>query len=564
MLSSDALTPRPIDAGFVRAVADRLDEAFGLSFDLWLPGDPWRRLERAAAAPGCEPPARLREILDEVCSANSGPALRSCEQCLLLVIPVRRQRELVVAATAACPPASADLVARLATAFVRELDLREDLEKRRAANEAYAIEITRSFEELFLLRHLAEHLDLGDAANSSNVFADTAVPLLRDVIGAENMLWIGARHKAGESACDPAADSELLASAGPGPVESTVWRSLIEQYRDRAAIQPVVDNHLQESAAGQRFPGVRELVMTTVATGDRHMGWLLAVNRCPSETIPASTSKCHLSHLEFGTVEAGLVSTVASILATYTRNIELFREREETFLGAVRALVNAIEAKDRYTRGHSDRVGLLSKRLGEELGLNEATCQQLYLSGLLHDVGKIAIQDATLQNPGRLSEAEFEEIKQHPRRGWDILHDLGRLQYVLQAVVHHHEHYDGRGYPDGLAGEEIPQAARILAVADSYDALTSDRPYRQGMAQEKAEAILRQGAGTQWDPVIVKAMLNAMPHMIRICREYQPFRPPQRTPVQTGPTDRAVVPSSAAPAAGASPARSLDAAGASV
>ena len=561
---SDELPLRPLDEGFLRAVAGRLDETFGLSFDLWLPGDPWRRLERSSGLPGDAPSARLREILEDIRQANSGPALRHCDECLVLAIPVARNRELVVAATTACAPASADLVLRLATAFVRELDLQEGLDRQRAANEAYAVEITRSFEELFLLRHLAEHLDLADAVTPSNSFAETAVPLLRDVIGAENLLWIGVRRKSDESACDPVADSELLASAGPGPVEPALWRSLIEQYRERAAIQPVVENHLQESAMGQRFPGVRELVMTSVATGDRHMGWLLAMNRCPSETIPPSVSDCRFSHLEFGTVEAGLVSTVASILATYTRNIELFREREEIFLGAVRALVNAIEAKDQYTRGHSERVGLLSKRLGQELGLNEATCQQLYLSGLLHDVGKIAIQDATLRKPGLLTDAEFEEIKQHPRWGWDILHDLGRLQYVLQAVVHHHEHYDGTGYLDGLAGEEIPQAARILAVADSYDALTSDRPYRQGIAQEKAEDILHRGAGTQWDPAVVAAMLHAMPHMVRICREYQPFRTPQRTPTRTARADRAVCPSSATAAVDALPVGSLDAAGTSV
>ncbi|MBM4089210.1 MAG: HD-GYP domain-containing protein [Planctomycetes bacterium] len=310
-------------------------------------------------------------------------------------------------------------------------------------------------------------------------------------------------------------------------------RRVIDRFGAWAAREPVVENRVQDSDEGCQLPGIHHVILATVFVGKQSTNWLLAVNR----VRPSETEDCQSSHDEFGSVEAGMMSTVASILATHTRNHELFHEKEDLFLAAVRSLVSAIDAKDAYTCGHSERVALFSRRLGEEFGLDVAVCHQLYLGGLLHDVGKIGVQDATLSKRGRLTEEEFSEIKKHPVRGWEILVELENLTYVWPAVVHHHEHFDGSGYPDALAGDEIPLVARILAVADTYDALTSDRPYRQGMTQERAEAILREGAGTQWDPVVVDAMFQAMPDMIRIRREYQPHQPAERPRVRVSGTE---------------------------
>jgi HD-GYP domain-containing protein (c-di-GMP phosphodiesterase class II) len=237
-----------------------------------------------------------------------------------------------------------------------------------------------------------------------------------------------------------------------------------------------------------------------------------------------------VSYLEFGTHEATLMSSSAAILATHARNVDLFREREELLVSMIRALVSAIEAKDEYTRGHSERVALYGKRLADELGLGEDYCERLYLTGLLHDVGKIGVRDAVLRKPGPLTDGEFEEIKQHPDKGWSILHDLEPLGYVLPGVLHHHENYDGRGYPDALAGEQIPLDGRILAVADAFDAMTSDRPYRTGMPLKQAEAILRDGAGRQWDPEMIDAFLRAMPDILAIKDTYRPRVQPTRQP----------------------------------
>jgi HD-GYP domain-containing protein (c-di-GMP phosphodiesterase class II) len=148
-------------------------------------------------------------------------------------------------------------------------------------------------------------------------------------------------------------------------------------------------------------------------------------------------------------------------------------------------------------------------RLAQELGCDNETIKTIYFSGLLHDIGKIGINEDVLRKPGKLTPEEFEHIKTHVLIGYRILADLRSVSPMLPVVLHHHESWDGSGYPHGLAGEDIPYLARIVAVADSYDAMASDRPYRSGMADEKLDEIIRAGAGQQWDANVVKAFFRA-------------------------------------------------------
>ncbi len=142
------------------------------------------------------------------------------------------------------------------------------------------------------------------------------------------------------------------------------------------------------------------------------------------------------------------------------------------------------------------------------MGCSASTIETIHLAGLLHDIGKIGIDDGVLRKPGKLTPAEFEHIQTHVRIGHNILVDLKQLDKVLPVVLHHHESWDGNGYPDGLAGEQIPYLARIVAVCDAFDAMKSDRPYRQGMDDDKLDAIIRTGAGKQWDPQVVAAFFR--------------------------------------------------------
>lgn len=174
------------------------------------------------------------------------------------------------------------------------------------------------------------------------------------------------------------------------------------------------------------------------------------------------------------------------------------------------ALVTAVDNKDRYTCRHSEDVLTYSLMIGRELGLDEAQQHTIAVAALLHDVGKVGVPDAVLRKPGKLTAAEFEAVKQHPEMGSILVNAVPGLEDTLDAVRHHHERWDGGGYPLGLKGEQTPLIARLMTVADAFSAMTTDRPYRQGMDRGKALSILSAGAGTQWDPTCLEAFLRSL------------------------------------------------------
>jgi HD-GYP domain-containing protein (c-di-GMP phosphodiesterase class II) len=172
------------------------------------------------------------------------------------------------------------------------------------------------------------------------------------------------------------------------------------------------------------------------------------------------------------------------------------------------SLSRAIEARDPYTRGHSDRVTEIAEAVARRLGWSEERLALLRLGGPLHDVGKLGISNALLAKPGRLNAGELDQIREHPRLGARILLRIAVFRAAIPYVLYHHERWDGRGYPTGRAGEEIPLEARVLAVADAFDAMTSDRPYRRALDHEEAVAEVARCAGTQFDPAIVEVFLE--------------------------------------------------------
>ncbi len=168
----------------------------------------------------------------------------------------------------------------------------------------------------------------------------------------------------------------------------------------------------------------------------------------------------------------------------------------------IRSLAKAIDAKDQYTKGHSLRVAEYSVRIARRMGLDEQICEIIYQSGLLHDIGKIGISDAVLRKPGELNEMEIDAIRNHPLMGYQILSGISEIPLVALGAKYHHERYDGKGYPEGLKGDGIPLIARIICVADSYDAMTSDRSYRTPLSPMEARREILRCAGTQFDPEI--------------------------------------------------------------
>lgn len=212
----------------------------------------------------------------------------------------------------------------------------------------------------------------------------------------------------------------------------------------------------------------------------------------------------------FDAEDVRLLSTVANQGATAVANAERYATLQEAYLATVRSLAAAIDAKDAYTRGHSDRVALYAAVVGDRVGLSPEEHLALEFAAYLHDIGKIGVSEHVLNKPGRLDAHEIAQIVEHPTIGATILEPVAFPWEITPIVRHHHEHWDGSGYPAGLVGDEIPLLARILSVADSHEAMVSERPYRAGMAEADALAELKRCSGTQFDGRIVDLFCDAV------------------------------------------------------
>ncbi len=211
---------------------------------------------------------------------------------------------------------------------------------------------------------------------------------------------------------------------------------------------------------------------------------------------------------QVSTYDTRLIDAVGTLASSYYAIVCLVREQQATFMGSMRAISAALDAKDRYTRGHSERVAYLAAALAIRIGLPEAEVERIHIAGLMHDVGKIGVPEAVLCKPGRLTDEEFDAIKRHPRIGHDILAGIPQLGDILPGVLWHHERWDGRGYPDKIAGDDIPLMARLLAIADTFDAMSSDRSYRPKMPRERVLGEIQKCGGSQFDPDLVGPFLE--------------------------------------------------------
>lgn len=222
-------------------------------------------------------------------------------------------------------------------------------------------------------------------------------------------------------------------------------------------------------------------------------------------------------------IESGIKS-IKQMNTIKTINEQLHDKNEElerAYLDTIGILRQTVEAKDPYTRGHSDRVSEYSVLIGKKLGLDEKTLHILKIGGLFHDIGKIGIPDSILLKESKLSDEEYSQIKNHPMIGVHMLGDAAIFTDILPIVKHHHERYDGRGYPSQLVGDDIPYVARIAAVADTFDAMTSKRSYRDSLPIDVVRAEIERCSGTQFDPNIAKVFLDIMDNDFDLIREIQ-------------------------------------------
>ncbi|MFM7051158.1 MAG: HD-GYP domain-containing protein [Planctomycetota bacterium] len=353
-------------------------------------------------------------------------------------------------------------VARLVASLARA-------EAERLAGVEAGDQLSAAFEELHLLHSLSGDMAVG---SSPARFVARTLAELRQTIGCR---WTALRLTG--------AGAQLLGLSSGG----------------------VVADGIETSEARRSLDGTADLARALVVGSDL----VLAPVRRDGEAIGVLAAGERFSgDGAMSNVERTLVETAAGHLAVFLDNARLYRDLDAMFLGALSALVSAIDAKDPYTRGHSQRVALLSRQIADAAGLSAKELKDVHIAGLVHDVGKIGVPEHILRKKDRLDDAEFEAIKQHPEIGWRILRDIPQFAPVLGGVRHHHERYDGRGYPHGIAGADIPLFARIIAIADTFDAMSSTRTYRSARPRAAVLAELRRCAGTQFDPRLMQAFLE--------------------------------------------------------
>ena len=382
---------------------------------------------------------------------------------------------------------------RWAQAVLDRLLQADMLRTRRYAEDDLKQQVKKAWELNLTVERLVRHLRIHrDVETGIEQILETAFPFL----GSQSLIWVpekmecmtvrGQRVLTGFDAC------ELI--------------KVLKKSQDLKDMGVLILNQVDQTSLGRAFPSLKSVMVMTVPMGTT-TGWMVAINKQQDD-----------ADAEFRNADAASLAPFSALIGFLVRSCGRYQDLKELLVGLTRSLASAVDAKDPYTYGHSERVARIGIELGRELGLVGDDLSDLYLAGLLHDVGKIGIRDDVLCKHGPLTPEETEHMKQHPVIGHSILKDLRQVSNLLPGVLHHHERWDGKGYPHGLATEAIPRLARILAVADSYDAMSTSRPYRKAMSPANVETILTEGAGGQWDPQVIQAFQRAKVR-IRLIRE---------------------------------------------
>lgn len=317
--------------------------------------------------------------------------------------------------------------------------------------------------------------------------------------------WVAARFAPEQRLCRAMAGKVIV--AGELPCDEGVFVAQADRLmsRERAGRAPIAEG----DEAGPLAPRGRQVLVLPIVRDGFTIGLILAGDKRGPDPVVSN-------------VDIKLVEAAAGSIGVLLDNVFMYDDQQALFLGVVEALTASIDAKDPYTCGHSERVAHLAARLASAHGLDDEQCERIRIAGLVHDIGKIGVPESVLCKAGKLTDEEFGLIKLHPEIGYDILKDIALLADVLPGVLHHHERYDGRGYPRGLAGEDIPLMARIIGLVDSFDAMSSNRTYRAALPRERVLDEIRHHAGAQFDPALADSFASLdLSHYDELVRHHQ-------------------------------------------
>jgi len=372
--------------------------------------------------------------------------------------------------------------------------------------EMVSAELAQTYEELVLLHKLSTNMKVTE---SDSNFLQMACDNLTDTISVEGIAILLEKNIENEK--------QMVLSAGLGLIDIDEQMSDVLKNRLMEEInsgkEALLDSEVDSPFKYDWEQDIKNIIAVPLwkiekkavhfgqgaENNNSIIGMMVAINR--------------IDKPDFDSTDVKLFNSVANECAVFIENGRLFKDLKELFIGSLKALTSSIDAKDQYTRGHSERVAFISRwiaeRLAEEEPLKEEQIHKIYLAGLLHDIGKMGVDEAILRKKGKLTEKEFEHIRTHSLVGANILSEIKQMRDIVPGVLTHHERVDGKGYPNGLVGEQIPLTGKIIGLADCFDAMTSKRVYRNAMTVEEALLEIERGLGSQFDEKVGRAFINS-------------------------------------------------------
>lgn len=383
----------------------------------------------------------------------------------------------------------ADFLAEMLNAFADEF---RTVSKAAKHLEMVSTELTQAYEEVMLLHNMSKNMKV---THTNATFLQMACDQIIRSVNVEGIAIYLKKHVEGQR--------PLVLTAGCGMNLIDVGAADILHGRLESELGRGREG-LLDSAVGSTMKydwprGVRSIIAVPLWGNDGMIGLMVATNSVDKP--------------DFDAIDVKLFNSVANQCAVFIENDRLFGDLKELFIGSLKALINSIDAKDQYTRGHSERVAFISRWIGERLAeqqpLEDEQIHRIYLAGLLHDIGKIGVDEDVLRKKGKLTEEDMNRIKAHPRIGAAILADIKQMTELIPGIMYHHERIDGKGYPEGLKGDQIPFMGKIIGLADAFDAMTSRRVYRDAMSIKRATAEIEKNLGTQFDEHIARVFIQS-------------------------------------------------------